>query len=203
MTTNFQCGKCSKYFINNRDLAQHLARKFPCVKGEKSVKKCVGKEDAINVKKCVEKCVGKEDAINVKKCVEKCGENESDNISLSISEIFPPDYISEIMKAYDVLYDLKYKNYYEYHFIFNLKRVNRQFKELYFSYELKNKLWKPIKSKCIADMMDYLRKQRERNWKQRNKLVDLNLWEHKWRSKMCYLLVDVRDLQPKRFSWVD
>ena len=73
-----------------------------------------------------------------------------------------------------------------------MRELNIQFKECFFSYDLKRNYWKPIKSQCLLSMLHKMREKRENKWNKNNKNISMDYYA-KWNRKMTYLCVDIRD----------
>ena len=50
------------------------------------------------------------------------------------------------MKAYDTIYKLKCEHYDIYHYVYKLKKTQRELAQKYINYDLKRNYWKPLKS---------------------------------------------------------
>ena len=98
-----------------------------------------------------------------------------------------------IMKAYDNLYALKYKHYDIYKYVYNIKKLQRDFKECYKEYDLKRNYWKPIKSQVIVSMISQMKEKRELKWLVKNKEISMEHSFRIWDKRMKYLCVDIRD----------
>ena len=97
------------------------------------------------------------------------------------------------MKAYDAVYDLKYKHYDLYHYVYKLRRMQRDLTQKYIDYDLKRNYWKPLKSKCIIQMVQYIKQKREDKWSENNKEISMEHSFRIWDKRMTYLCVDIRD----------
>lgn len=74
------------------------------------------------------------------------------------------------------------------------RKLNKQLLECYLNYNLKRDYWKPLKSKCLLQMAEYINQKRIIKWNKRNELIDMYLHKDIWRTRMVYLLVDIRDI---------
>ena len=116
-----------------------------------------------------------------------------ENITLTIEEDQEEYPIISLMKAYDNLYELKYKYYDIYKYVYNVKKLQRDLKLRYIDYDLKRNYWKPIKSQCLISMLHKLREKRENKWNKNNLGISMEHAFRVWDKKTTYLCVDIRD----------
>ena len=53
--------------------------------------------------------------------------------------------------------------------------------------------WKPIKSKCIGQIIGIVREKKEKKWNDNNIKVNSHYEFMHWNRRMPYLMTDVRD----------
>jgi septal ring factor EnvC (AmiA/AmiB activator) len=119
-------------------------------------------------------------------------EVEIEKVEVEIEKVEVEPIIS-IMKAYDAVYDLKYKHYDLYHYVYKLRKMQRDLTHRYIDYDLKRNYWKPLKSKCIIQMVQYIKQKREDKWSNNNKGISM---EHSFRIyciKQSHLMTDIRN----------
>ena len=185
MSVKYECERCGKCFINNRDKNRHLAKKTSCV----------AKQSEPPTMTIV--------AIEPKPTMAIVAIEPKPTMAIVAIESKPAmAIVTDIEYEYMFLYN-KIHNFKRLHksniriglpvWMQNMRDVNNEFHSHYISYYFKRFAWKPTIDLCLAELKTKHREKQELIWSKNNASFNITHFNRIYCIKQSHLMTDVRD----------